>query len=140
MYGLPDVLKELSSALVFPYTCIFKFNYIYYSSIFAMVRVNKIAIDRSKQRSSIMNRNRVRKFRVKKQMLKETNNGDHELFQESLQSQNTTDTNDASMFDSANGTNINCLLRSWVNCHAITTRAVNDLLGLLKSTGYYLPF
>lgn len=32
-------------------------------------------------------------------------------------------------------TPINDLIRSWVNCHGITTRAVNDLLGILNKAG-----
>lgn len=103
-----------------------------------MVRVNK----NRAQRAILMNRNRVRKFRFKNEILNRVNNCEDELFQESLQSQSTTDTNntDASMFDSTNVTNIKCLLRSWVNCHGITTRAVNDLLRILKSAGFYLLF
>lgn len=27
------------------------------------------------------------------------------------------------------------MLRSWINCHGITTRAVNDLLQILKKSG-----
>lgn len=34
-----------------------------------------------------------------------------------------------------NNTPLNDLIRSWVNCHGITTRAVNDLLRIMKSAG-----
>lgn len=42
--------------------------------------------------------------------------------------------------DSASELNLNSLLRSWVNVHGIKTRAVNDLLKILKSTGLCLKF
>lgn len=37
-------------------------------------------------------------------------------------------------------TPLNQLLRSWVNCHGITTRAVNDLLKILRNSGAIVFF
>lgn len=94
-------------------------------------------VSHSNQRSVLMNRNRVNKFRYKEKILDENNKWGNTLFQDSL---NTETNDDTSMFDSINEPNITSLLRSWVNCHGITTRAVNDLLGILRRSGCYQFF
>lgn len=42
--------------------------------------------------------------------------------------------------DIADDISLRQLLRSWSNCHGITTRAINDLLKILKRTGIVMIF
>lgn len=96
---------------------------------------------RSSLRNTIMNSNRVRKFRTMKRMMEGRHDDVHvEDIDETIfhQSQNTDTSSDSSKFDFENNTNIRNLLCAWVNCHGITTRAVNDLLRILRSAGLNL--
>lgn len=95
---------------------------------------------RLNKRVDVLNRFRVNRFRAKNRILKETITLEHGSMQETFfqQSQNTsTNLSTTSQSDFENDVNIISLLRAWVNCHGITTRAVNDLLKILKTAGYY---
>lgn len=94
--------------------------------------------NRSNKAFSAWNRFRSQKFRAKKKLLQEAKDRGHDL-QETIQSQ-ATDTNSTFSSGFSNDVSINSLIRAWVTCHGITTRAVNDLLKILKSAGWNLMF
>lgn len=95
--------------------------------------------ERSKKRSDAMNRYRVNKHRAKKRILQRANNEhDWPLRETNFEQSHNTETSIEDSVSDLNDVDVKSLLRSWVNCHKITTRAVNDLLKIFKRAGLYL--
>lgn len=84
--------------------------------------------NRSNKVASVFKRFKVQKFRAKEQIVNEIENCVDD-WQETMQSQ-SVDTSSTFPSEFGDYFNIKNLLR-----HAITTRAVNDLLKILKSSG-----
>lgn len=86
-----------------------------------MTRVKKFDL------RSVLNRNRVRRYRLKKQIFKESieENNIYYEFQKSLNDRFNDDRN-ISLRDR---------LRMWASNHRITSRAINDLLRILNISG-----
>lgn len=78
-------------------------------------------------RKSILNRNRVRRIRLKKELLSDQIQQIHE-FQESVLGSNNDDNNSISLRKN---------LRLWASNHRITSRAINDLLNILNQSGKF---
>lgn len=94
-----------------------------------MKRVRKV----SYSRKDIMNRDRVNAFRNRKKILRSALNDP--------ETRNTLYAEDnPSISDNFNHQNVRESLRSWVNCHGIAVRAVNDLLKILVAEGIFSWF
>lgn len=87
----------------------------------------------SNKRNKLMNKNRVQRFRARRRILNETVE-EREILHQSQ------DINLSVAEEFENKKNTRDLLRSWVNCHSITTRAVNDLLKILRNAGELINF
>lgn len=83
---------------------------------------------RNFNRNAIQNKYRVNRCRIKKRFLKNA----EEFF---VQSHQSIDSCDESVYEIATNKSTRELLRSWVNYHGVTMRAVNDLMKILKKAG-----
>lgn len=83
-----------------------------------------------KNKAAIFARYRAIRFRAKKKMLRQA---EEKVLQESIFDSEISTFSMPEDFQSDR--NIRDLLRAWVNCHGITTRAVNNLLKILKNAG-----
>lgn len=73
---------------------------------------------------AILNRNRVRRSRLKKQLKSEENYIHHE-FEKSIHCGADDDTN----------VKLRDKLKTWASNHRVTSRAINDLLSILNGSG-----
>lgn len=88
-----------------------------------MTRVKKFDL------RNILNRNRVRRYRLKRQLMKgriEENDIYHE-FQKSVNGRINDD----------NNVPLRAKLKMWASNHRITSHAINDLLTILNKSGMY---
>lgn len=84
------------------------------------------------KRINFMTKVRVNRFRNKKKILAKALKNIETL---SGETENLEDNNIFIPDGFESDEPLRDLLRSWVNCHGITTRAVNDLLKILKASG-----
>lgn len=80
-------------------------------------------------------KNRMKTWRAVQSLIKQRRKAVEEEFNE-----NYFDESIEIPMDIADDISLRQLLRSWSNCHGITTRAINDLLKILKRTGIVMIF
>lgn len=91
-------------------------------------KVKKIRVDA---------KNRMKTWRAVQSLIEQRRRAVEEEFNENYFDESIEIPTDIAIADDIS---LKQLLRSWVNCHGITTRAVNDLLKILKRTGIVMVF